>query len=183
MFKTEKPLVFDREGYVCIYQADGSDKYLHMLTRLNMGFIATSSFLLVMEIVSPCKYLSKLDNLINSSLFDFLLSLRMVARNLSTSDNHAKSNRNENVALLQHTNGKYYLAAQKWPLCRYRVPKCLLRKLPEITYYFVINHTDHSFHFFHPIDREKGDIRSTQLRLLKTKSHLQCRHFPPQIIR
>ena len=65
-----------------------------------MGFIATSSFLLVMEIVSPCKYLSKLDNLINSSLFDFLLSLRMVARNLSTSDNHAKSNRNENVALL-----------------------------------------------------------------------------------
>ena len=36
-----------------------------------MGFIATSSFLLVMEIVSPCKYLSKLDNLINSSLFAF----------------------------------------------------------------------------------------------------------------
>ena len=55
MLKLSKPLVFDRSGRVQLYHADGSQNYLHMLARLNMMFISTSSFLLVMEIISPCK--------------------------------------------------------------------------------------------------------------------------------
>ena len=53
--KLEKPLVFDRTGRCQIYHAEGAADYVHKLTRISMVFVGGSSFLLVMEIISPCK--------------------------------------------------------------------------------------------------------------------------------
>lgn len=54
-FRTEKPIKFDSEGKFLVYQAEGAESFLKMLTRANVFFIMGNSGLLIIEVISPCK--------------------------------------------------------------------------------------------------------------------------------
>jgi hypothetical protein len=56
LYKPKMQINFGKEGKFHIYHSEGGERFLTYITRLNMLFIAGNSLLLLLEIVSPCKY-------------------------------------------------------------------------------------------------------------------------------
>jgi hypothetical protein len=55
-FRTDQSVKFDSEGKFLVYHAEGAESFLKMLTRANVFFIMGNSGLLIIEVVSPCKF-------------------------------------------------------------------------------------------------------------------------------
>jgi len=55
-FKPDVPVKFDDHGEFHLYQAEGAEGILKFVTRAHVFFIIGNSALLIIEVVSPCKY-------------------------------------------------------------------------------------------------------------------------------
>ena len=144
------PIVFDRQGYCKLYESNGGEKYLHLTTRLNVGITIFGGFLLIMEVISPCKYSHT-----NWSNHDIGFSFWMVARHLNVIIYPAQLARHSHDSLLWLPNGKLNLAASKRIASDDPVHERLLRKYTIHTY----------LNFYLALERTNWDVQNLKFRL------------------